>query len=89
MEGEISMNRERWVIKTNQGRYVGIPYMLGSGFKSFLDEKPVWNKTRTFATEVEAVTALDKYISPHDPHYVDRYSFREGEKLSSVEKVLV
>lgn len=83
------MNRERWVIKTNLGRYVSIPFMLGSGFKSFLHEQPVWSKTRTFNTEGEAQAALDKYRAPNDPHYVDRHSFREGEKLVGVEKVIV
>ena len=83
------MNRERWVIKTNQGRYVSIPFILGSGFRSYLDDAPVWNKTRTFHTEEEAEQYLSKYQDPSDPHYVDRYSFKEDEKLEKVEKVSV
>ncbi|MEI3892394.1 MULTISPECIES: hypothetical protein [unclassified Bacillus (in: firmicutes)] len=83
------MDRERWVIKTNKGRYVGIPFILSSGLKSFLDEKPVWNKTRTYHTRAEAEAGLAKYLSPANNHYVDKYSFEEGEKLDGVERVFV
>ncbi|AFV21545.1 MULTISPECIES: hypothetical protein [Bacillus] len=83
------MDRECWIIKTNKERYVSIPFILSSGFRSYLDEKPVWNKTRTFYTEGEAKEYLAKYLSPTDNHYVDRYSFEEGEKLIGVERVFL
>lgn len=83
------MDRERWVIKTNKNRYVSIPYILSSGFKSYLDDTPVWNKTRTFGTEKEANDYLNRYLSPDTPYYIDRFSYKEGEKLEGVEKVLV
>ncbi|PKR83513.1 hypothetical protein [Heyndrickxia camelliae] len=83
------MNRERWVLKTNHNRYVSIPYILSGGFRSYLDDKPVWNKTRTFHSQEEAEEYLEKYLSPSTPYYVDRYSFKDGEKLETVEKVFV
>ncbi|QEG13647.1 hypothetical protein MARVELLAND_125 [Bacillus phage vB_BspM_MarvelLand] len=83
------MDRERWVIKTNQGRYVSIPFILSSGFKSFLDEKAVWNKTSSYDTEEEAQKALDRYQALNSPYHIDRWSFKEGEKLIGVEKVLI
>ena len=81
--------RERWVLKTNLNRYVGIPFILGGGFRSYLDTEAVWNKTRTFHTREEAEEYLLKYLSPTDKHYIDRHSFKDGEKLEKVEKVLV
>lgn len=83
------MNRKRWAIKTNQNRYVSIPFILSSGFRSYLDEKAEWNKTRTFQTKEEAEEFLEKYLSPSTQYYVDRYSYKEGEKLESVEMVFV
>lgn len=83
------MERERWVIKTNKNRYVSIPYILGSGFRSYLDDKPIWNKTRTYQSKEEAEEFLSKYLSPTSQYYIDRYSFKDGEKLVGVEKVLL
>lgn len=83
------MSKERWVIKTNKGRFVGIPYMMRGGFRSFLNDKPIWNKTRTFDTSEEAKEELANYLSPTSNHYIDRDTFEEGEKLVGVEKVCV
>lgn len=83
------MDRKQWVIKTNKGRFVGIPYMVRGGFRSFLNDKPVWNKTRTFNTSEEAEKGLANYLSPTNNHYIDRDTFKEGEKLDGVEEVLV
>lgn len=83
------MDRERWVIKTNKSRYVSIPYILSGGFKSYLDDKPVWNKTRTFHTKEKADEYLEKYLSPTTPYYIDKFSFKDGEQLDCVEKVYV
>lgn len=85
----LKVDRKRWAIVTNKKRYVGVPFMLRSGFQSFLDDEPVWNKTRTFHTKEEAEEGLEKYLSPDTPFYVDRYSFIEGEELVGVEMVFV
>ena len=82
------MERKRWVIKTNQNRYVEIPYMMGGGFKSFLSNKLLWNKTRTFDTKEEAKEFLGYYLSANR-YYIDRHTFQEGEKLEGVELVAI
>jgi hypothetical protein len=89
LRGGFKLDRERWVIKTNKNRYVSIPYILGGGFRSYLDDKPIWNKTRTFQSQEEAEEFLSKYLSPSTSYYIDRYSFKDGEKLECVEKVFV
>lgn len=81
------MSRERYVIKTNQNRYVSIPFILNSGFRSYLDETPVWNKTKSFDTSNEAENYLEKLLSPTDKHYVDTYSLKPEEELDSIVKV--
>lgn len=80
---------KRWVIRTNQNRYVSIPYILRSGFRSFLDETPIWNKTKSFPTKEEAEEHMAKYMDPEDPHYVDRHSYKDGEKLDGVTEVVL
>ncbi|MFV1457542.1 hypothetical protein [Bacillus mycoides] len=83
------MSKERWVIKTNKGRYVGIPYMMRGGFRSFLHAEPVWNKTRTFDTRKEAETELNEYLTPTSNYYIDRDTFTEGEKLEGAALVIL
>lgn len=82
------MQEEKWVIKTNQNRYVTIPFMLSSGLKSYLNESPTEKDTRRYHTEEEALEYLEKYLSG-SCYYIDKYSFKDNECLDSVEKFVV
>ncbi|WP_342480072.1 hypothetical protein NST07_20695 [Paenibacillus sp. FSL L8-0340] len=77
---------EKWVIKTNQGRYVTIPFILTSGFRSYLNNSPTAKDTRRYSSADEAQEYYEKYLAGRQ-YYVDKYTFQNGEALSGIEKV--
>lgn len=79
--------KEVYIIKTNHGRYVGIPYMIG-GYKSFLEDSLNSGKILICQSHEEAESFIEEY-NKGTKFFIDSYSYRDGEFLETPLKVIL